>query len=542
MNKLLLFFLLSGAAVGKAQQLPLSNSIKTLFFGGLKAKLADNLDSAADKFRAITALDSINHAAHYELAGIAMRQNRLPQACAHIQRAVGLAPANVWYLRMQVDVCKQSANLACVLQTLDKIITLLPNDQQAYLDKANALLMGGKEEEARVLLAMVANQFGQSRALAAAQRHFTAKTGAGVNISSWLSQSDQLFQAQKFAEALDLLNKAKQAAPDNFEVDLAMADVLSASNRHQEAMVMLKQALDHRDMPLPAKMQLVGAMLGKSNMLDKATELADALAANYPSDAKTQMLFGDALYKQGKLGQARIQFELAVKLADDFYAGYEKLLGAQTQLADYPAAVKTADMALSLFPNQAILYYYRAFALHRLNRNAEAGLEIINALDLNSDDKILLSMVYALQAEVFIDQQKQQQANASFEKALAIDPENYLIVGNYAYYLAVKEQQLPQALQLAEKAVKGMPKDASLQDTYALVLMKLSRFAEAKQWQEKAIQNNPSPPAVYLEHYGDILFLSGEKDRGIAYWIKSQKAGNTTEKLTNKINEQKYFK
>jgi predicted negative regulator of RcsB-dependent stress response len=45
-----------------------------------------------------------------------------------------------------------------------------------------------------------------------------------------------------------------------------------------------------------------------------------------------------------------------------------------------------------------------------------------------------------------------------------------------------------------------------------------------------------------LEHYGDILFLKGDKENAVAQWQKAKSAGNQSDKLNRKINEKKYIK
>ena len=52
----------------------------------------------------------------------------------------------------------------------------------------------------------------------------------------------------------------------------------------------------------------------------------------------------------------------------------------------------------------------------------------------------------------------------------------------------------------------------------------------------------PESNPVYLEHYGDILFLKGNKDNAVVQWQKAKEAGNGSEKLIKKIHEKKYFK
>ncbi|RZL28533.1 MAG: tetratricopeptide repeat protein, partial [Pedobacter sp.] len=273
-----------------------------------------------------------------------------------------------------------------------------------------------------------------------------------------------------------------------------------------------------------------------------ATSLIQLALQMHPDDQKMLILYGDVLYQQGNFKAAKEQYQAILKKDEQTYIAWEKILGIQTLMGNYADAIKTGDEALAIYPNQAILYYYKAFALHRNGQNAEAGLEIKSALQLDGDDNNLKALILALQAEVFIDQQKLKEADLAFDKAVTLAPDNYLTLSNYAYYLALRNQDLAKAESLVAKAAKALPKNASIADTYAIVLFKQSKYTEALVYIEKALQNNEASNPVYLEHYGDILFQKGDTEMALIQWQKAKQAGNDSEKLKRKINEKKYIK
>ena len=115
-------------------------------------------------------------------------------------------------------------------------------------------------------------------------------------------------------------------------------------------------------------------------------------------------------------------------------------------------------------------------------------------------------------------------------------------MSNYAYYLALRNQDLAKAEKLAAKSALALPQNSSILDTYAIVLSKVNKLDEALTYIQKALQNNEANNPVYLEHYGDILFLKGEKEKAVEQWQKAKMSGNQSEKLNRKINEKKYIK
>lgn len=562
--KLVLGFVLALCALSKAQEpvtLPSreNNAIKELFFAGLKEKMAENYANANVSFSKVVAMDAKNHAAYFELASLNLRQNKLLDAEVAIKKAIALNPGNVWYLKLQAEIYKRNGNMEALIPVLDQLVKLAPETEEYYFDKASALAIAGKTEEAQKAYDAVEKKFGSSKELTLAKQRIavqgkTPATDEALNkmisegpadVKNYLYLSGILLEKDKRTEALTLLQKAKALEPDNYEIGLAMADVYKSQKNNELAVEALKSAFANPAMPVANKVKIISTMLakfGNAGVAKDATTLAQEALKAHPNDPKLLLLYGDVWYQQGNLNKAKEQYLAALKLSDQLYMAWEKVLSIQTLLGQYTEAIKTGDDALAIYPNQAILYYYKAFALHRNGQNAEAGLEIKSALQLDADDNSLKAMIFALQAEVFIDQAKLKEADAAFDKAIALDPGNYLTLSNYAYYLALRNQDLTKAEQLAAKAAAAMPQNASIADTYAMVLFKQGKYEQALNWIEKALQNNEASNPVYLEHYGDILFLKGETAGALEQWQKAKQAGNDSDKLNKKINEKKYIK
>lgn len=536
-----------------------NNTITELYFAGLRDKLVENYNNATANFAKIITLDPKNDAAYFELATIGYRQNRLLDAETAIKKAININPKNIWYLKLQAEIYKRNGNMEALGNVFTQLIQLSPETEDNYFDRANALFLAGKNDEAQKAYDEIEKKFGASKELTAARQRVVMQASAAPDnatidkllaespndVKNYLYLSGVLLEKNKKDEALAILQKAKNLEPDNFEIDLAMADIYQSQKKNELAIVPLKAAFANPAMPVANQLKIVAAMLprfGNQLVVKDATDLIQLAIKSHPNDPKLMVLYGDVLYQQGNLNAAKEQYQAVLKISEQFYGAWEKVLGIQNLMGQYTEAIKTGEDALSIYPNQAILYYYRAFALHRNGQNAEAGIEIKSALQLDGDDKNLKALIFALQAEVLIDQQKLKEADVAFDKAIELAPDNYLTLSNYAYYLALRNQNLAKAEMLAAKAASALPKNTSIADTYALVLFKLGKYDLALTWIQKALPNNEASNPVYLEHYGDILFLKGDKEEAVLQWQKAKQAGNDSEKLNKKINEKKYIK
>jgi tetratricopeptide (TPR) repeat protein len=534
-----------------------SNMVKQLFFAGLREKMSENYVSASTSFNKIITLDPRNHAAYFELANANLKLDKLTEAELNIQKAIKLNADNKWYWRFLAELDKRTNKMSELVEVFNQLIRLEPDNDAYYFDKANAQYLANQPEAAQKTYSEIEARFGESRELTNARKRFLQQDastesdivklleGNQADVKNYLYAAGLLLQKGNYPEALKVLVKAHELEPQNFEVNLGLADIYRKQQKNEEAFKSLELAFQSDQMPITEKVKIIAGLFPKMNQPavgQHALALSKLVAEKNPNDAKAVALYGDVLYQQNKLKEALPQYQAALKLNEQIYAVWEQIINIQTLLGHYSDAVKVGDEALTIYPNQAGLYYYMAYALFKTNKLDAAQSNLKTALQLDVDNKSLQAQVYALQGDIYINQNNFSAAKASFEKAITAEPDNYLIMNNYAYYLALRNDDLTKAAKYAETAANAMPNNPSITDTYAYILFKQQKYELAKTWIEKALQNNSSKNGVYLERYGDILFMKGEKEAAIIQWNKAKEAGNDSELLIKKINEKKYFK
>ncbi|KQM72546.1 hypothetical protein ASE74_22990 [Pedobacter sp. Leaf216] len=534
-----------------------SNMVKQLFFAGLREKMSENYVLASTNFNKILGLDPNNHPAYFELANANLRLDKLNEAEQNIKQAIKLNAENLWYWRLLGEVYKRNNKMPELIEVFNQLIRLEPENDAYYFDKANAQFLANQLDAAKKTYDEIGAKFGESRDLVNAKKRFQANgsatesdivkllEGNQADVKNYLYAAGLLLQKGNDPEALKVLSKAQQLEPNNFEVNLALADIYRRQKNDDAAFGALKLAFESAEMPLTEKVKIIAALFSKLNqpvVAKNVTVLSKLVAEKNPGDAKALALYGDVLYQQNHLKDALVQYQAALKLNEQIYVVWEQVINIQTLLGHYDEAVKVGDEALTIYPNQASLYYYMAYALFKTGKYEAAQNNLKTSLQLDVENKSLQAQIYALQGDIYINQNNFASAKTAFEKAISLEPDNYLIMNNYAYYLALKNDDLAKAAKYAENAANGMPDNPSVTDTYAFILFKQQKYDLAKTWIEKALQNNSNKNGVYLERYGDILFMKGEKDAALIQWQKAKEAGNGSEVLIKKINEKKYFK
>ncbi|WP_207426513.1 tetratricopeptide repeat protein [Pedobacter sp. SYSU D00535] len=550
----------NGAIIVVGRQLSAEDSLRVneLFYSGLREKAIQKFDESAAYFKAVLERDPANAAALYELANYFHAKGDEKVAETYARQAVTVKSGNKWYWLLLADIYKRTNSIEPLVLVFDELIKLEPQNEDYYYDKANALTIQKKVKEAEALYAVIEEKFGGSHELVAArQRLFQQQGNAGRSIA----ELEKLIAAnpadlrnyhilaeiyQKEADldkALEVLQKAKKVDPKNAFVRLALADIYNAQNNADLAHEEVKASFADPALNLDTKVRVVLSFFPRfrdAKVRAQATELAHILTDVHSSDPKSFSVYGDVLFQDNKLDEAKKAYRQALSLNNEVYLIWEQLLRLSLSKGDYADVIKDGEEALTLFPNQSTLYFLTGLGYSQNKKHEKAVDYFQNALTLEAENKELQSQIYSSLGDSYNALQRFKESDASYEKALELSPDNTYVLNNYAYYLSLRGEALARAEEMSLRSNKLMPDNASFEDTYAWVLFKQKKFAEAKKWIEKAIKHN-SNSGVQLEHYGDILFNLGEKEQALEQWRKAKEKGVRSEILEKKINGKKFL-
>jgi tetratricopeptide (TPR) repeat protein len=245
--------------------------------------------------------------------------------------------------------------------------------------------------------------------------------------------------------------------------------------------------------------------------------------------------------------------EQVLKVAPDNAAARLQLVSYAWQAEDMPRIITLCQDARQYNPDEMAFYYYQGIAYYKqekLDEALNAFQNGISVIDEQSDPDIV-SDFYAVMGDILHQKGFDKEAYAAYDSCLQWKDDNYGCLNNYAYYLSEQEQQLEKAEQMSYRTIKAEPKNATYLDTYAWILFKQERYAEAKIYIDQTLQCDSDSSAVLLEHAGDIYYHAGNRDQALLYWQEAlskaspkPEPGNEDRRkiLTRKIKLKKYLK
>ena len=193
-------------------------------------------------------------------------------------------------------------------------------------------------------------------------------------------------------------------------------------------------------------------------------------------------------------------------------------------------------------PEEVVFSYYLAIALLQEEKDDDA-LEILEEskemlAPADSCEEYVLDMgalIYQFLGDLYYERHDKALCFEAYEHSLQYNPENIVVLNNYAYYLAQEGQQLDRALSMSKTTIDAEPGNTTYLDTYAWVLYCKKQYTQARIFIEQVFREmsdeeleSPSSATLY-DHAGDIYYRCGDHKRARGFWQKAARLADDKE-------------
>lgn len=548
------FILLSGKPLNAVD----SSKVIDFYYAGLREKVVDNPVLAIESFKQAINIDPLHHPSYYELAQIYFKKGDLSNARIYAEKALTIKTDNQWYWLLVANIYQQQQDYKLLTHALGELIKIEPEKLEYRFDKANALFMMGNLNEALALYNNLEQKIGLTDQVLQGRQRIYLKNGEikkaiadlqqliknnPTDVRYYLSLGDLYFANQMLNDALNVYQQAKQLDDANPFTRMAIAQILESQKKPQEAFEEIKAAFAQPGFSIDQKVKIIIKYFDSFpdvSAVSKAETLSKILTTTHPSDPKSFALYGDVLYQKQDYEGAKLAYQKALALNKNVFVIWEQLLQIALFTNKPNELIAVGEEALTFFPNQVNVYFFVGTG-YLINKNYEKAINYLsNALNFEIENKALKTQIYASLGDAYQGQKKYKESSDAYEKALILEPNNSYALNNYAYYLSLRNEDLPKAEKMSVKSNQLEKDNASFQDTYAWILFKLGRYREAEEWMQKAILNNPNN-ATQFEHLGDIYFKLGNLSSALEYWNKALIIDPNNPLLKKKIADKKYL-
>ena len=530
------------------------------YFDATKNKMIGNNDQALSLYLQCIRIDGKSDAAMYEAALLLADKNKYDNALLFMRGAVGIRPENIWYQLNLADLYQKNKLYASAVDVYEKLVKKYPDRVDFYFDWAEALLYAGKYAEAIKVYDKLESETGLSPDVSVQKEKLYAKLGkfdkavnellkliaAFPNEPKYYGMLAELYQSNGMNDkAMDVLKTVQGFDPDNPYLHLSLAEYFRSNGEKDKSFEELKKAFSSSRLDLDTKISILSSyyllLVKFPELKPQALELNKILVETHPAEARAFAVYGDFLFQDKKNEEARTQYREALRLDKQSFMVWQQILYLESELGDFQSMLGESEEGITLFPSQPLLYFFNGVAKIQLKREKEA-VEILNTgVKLVIDNNPLLGQFYANLGDAYNRLKQNKESDEAFDHAIEINPKDSYVLNNYSYYLSLRSDSLEKAERMSRLSNELETKNASFQDTYAWILYKEGKYADAKQWLEKALEGDGAKNAVIMEHYGDVLWKLEMGEKALEYWKKAGEAGHGSDLLEKKIQEKKLF-
>ncbi len=307
-----------------------------------------------------------------------------------------------------------------------------------------------------------------------------------------------------YAKALATAREAKSAQPDNPEAMELLGTTQLAAGEAINAAATFAKLVDLKPDSAPLRFEQGRALL--------AAKQLEAAQASFEKALSLKPDFIEAQVVLSRLHAQSGHFDDALKIARQAQANHPDkpvglvLEGDIQMVAHQPAlALAAYDKAATKQAGGAILIKQQS-ALAALGRAGEGEVRLSAWLKQHPDDMA----VRAQYAESLLNREQYGPAVDQYRYLSEKVPNNLVLLNNLAYALA--QMKDPQAVQMADQALRLAPDSSATLDTMGWALLKTGQASQALPYLKKALSKQPDAGDIHY-HLAAALAASGEKAR-----------------------------
>ena len=528
------------------------------FIEGQKYFILEDYTKALGYFMHALETNPDNPTIHYKIGEIYLKNEEYQKAEEHAVKALQLSKENKYYFLLVGQVYNKQSRYREAAEIYEEMISTIDSSKEYLFDLASIYLYDNQLDKAIATYNSAEESFGKLPEITYAKQKVYLKQnnlekaveegkelvdsypGEGsyvINLAQILISNNKYDEAIKYLEGMDEDN------PSYSNSRLLLSDIYRKNGESQKSRNNLKIVFENPDLNVETKIQLLAGFISQlpdDDVQEFTAELAEKLERSHPDDANAYIIYGDFLLKTGEKKGAIAKYLKALELDNSNFNVWLNILQIEWELGNLDGLLTHSDAALEIFPNQAIIYFYNGTSKVSKKEYEEAAEILEHGKRLAKKDKNLTGAFNGQLGEVYSALKEYEKSDAAFEEALEHDPNNYIILNNYSYYLALRKDKLELAKKMSLRLVKENPDNATFLDTHAWVLYMMKEYKDARKYLEKALKSG-KPNGTIIEHYGDVLFRLGEKDMAIEQWEKAKKLDGNSEFIDKKIADRKLY-
>lgn len=352
-----------------------------------------------------------------------------------------------------------------------------------------------------------------------------------------------LMQHKRQTEAYAIYQDVLKVEPDNAMAQSSMYDYYNAVGKDSLAKGMMDRLLLGKETPSDTRMQFLRIAIQNNERQGgdsvQMIKLIDDVQRVVPRDTMLAQL-KVAYYSLKKLPKDTIDKALRqlLDLQPDNAGARLQLIQDRWGTQNWEEISKLSEPGMLYNPKEMAFYFFTGLSRYYL-KDDDGALDALQRGTAEINDQSnpdIVSDLYSMIGEIYHNKGMNKEAYAAFDSCLQAKPDNYSTLNNYAYFLSLDGKELDKAEQMSAKAVAAEPKNSTYLDTYAWVLYKIGKYADAKIYIDQTLKfsTDSTTDSTLYEHAADIYAQLGDYAAAAAFCQQAMNHGGDKKALEKK--------
>lgn len=494
----------------------------TYFSNGLQSKYREDTEGAIRNFEQALRFMPNDDASMFELCEQYYNAGRMEDAFRMIQQAAELDPENKWYQLRLGQFYRNLEQYDDFIKLYESLTAKYPDDPDMLTELIDAYMITEQYDKALAKMDLLEKQVGQNEIITEQRLGILNRKGDKKKVVSELeklikenpenpryySMLAQVYAEQgKEKDALRMYEKIKEVNPNDPYINISLLEFYEKNGDKEKAFNELIAAIRNKSLDLNTKANIYDYWMNKNqdspNINEQAKQCGLAFSETHPDDKIGYLILGSYYIVTENASLARTYYKKSLAIDSTDFLSWQNLIISESRLNENESVRDHAVKALKYYPMQPVFYWYAGVSNAVLKNNDDAVTYLEKGRRYTTD-KLQMANFDAFLGDLYHEQGEEEKAFDAYERTLRNDPDNVLVLNNYAYYLAVKGQDLDKALEMSTKAITAEPDNPTYLDTHAWVLYMKGDYKEAEKHMSKALKLLPEPDETYTKHYEAI--------------------------------------
>ena len=503
MKRLLVILFLFVVTMGFAQVDIRKNA--DAFSKGLQCKYRDDVEGAIKHFEDALKYMPDDAASMFELSEQYVKANRLEDGFDMMKKAAELDSDNKWYQMRLALFCRNFEQFDEYTRIYETLTAKYPGDINMLADLIDVYLLTKNYDKALEKTDLFVKQ-------------------AGADTRYYHMLANAYMDSGKEKKALALYDKIKAMDPNDQYINISLLEYYEKKGKLDQAFNELIEAIQNENLDFATKANIYEYWFNKfqeaKDIDQQAFKAGNAFIETYPDNQLGYLILASYYLNRDDFQSCKAMSLKALEFDHGNYGAWQYLVLSEAPLLETDSLMKHSEEALQYYPNQPVFYWFAGVS-HALKKQDQEAIGYFERGRKYVIDKKLLTDFDSYLGDLYHSTGEVEKAFEAYDRVLRNEPDNALVLNNYAYYLSLRKERLNEAKTMAQHAVELNPDNEIYLDTYAWVLYQNEEYAAAEIQMAKAVKLLKQPDKTYYEHYADILEKVNKPDKAQEYRNKA---------------------